>query len=475
MTVISFILASAVFGLQEDVEDARLGALDPLRSPGAETFVHGSPDSRRAISSYFNEGRESFRLENGGIEKDVVKWVGWKMPEAKSIILAKSPGGLERVRMLIGGIEDKEHKDVRDAALLDEGQHLAVVTNTPSGMMLVAGDLKVGPCESIQGLGLLAGKLRYVTVEGGRRKLHCLEKDYDLEGTPFLFATAGSPLRVAWVERRADGKQRGVLEGAPGPWCDGIGGIYFSPQGKHVAWVTREERKYRAWIDGTELARPHSVVAARVRDDGSVIHAELVKEHEPRVASTPTAPVLGKAPTPAPSRSPEETEVQLVIGGKVQDRVFKYPVADFEFVGADLFGTGRSKEQSLLVRISASGEVSYEEVEGRVGRVFRTPDGRRRAFTVTTDEGQFVQIDGKRSGPFTKIELFYLDFTKKIGFVAVKDAKVQVVVEGKAIPVALSDFFPPLRITKSQLTLALVGLQPVRSTTEIWVRAVPLE
>lgn len=468
-------LASAGLGLQEDVQDARIGELNPIRSPEAEVIVHASPDLRKAVSSYFLRGRESFRLENGVVETEVAKWVGWKMPEGKSVLLARSPGGLERLRLLIGGVEEKRFGDVFDAALLDDGQQLAWVTKSSGGMVLTAGDLKVGPHESIHGLALLEGKLRYVTVEAGKSRLHCLGREFALEGAPVLFATAGEPARVAWVERLADGKQRAVVEGKPGPPCDGISGVHFSPKGNHVAYVTREGHRYRAWIDGNEVRSARSVVAARVFDDGLVVQVELVKEVEPRMPSpaTPSAPP-GKDLIPDQT-TPREVPVQIVVRGQAQEQVLKSPVTDFEFAGGELHGVGRFGEESVLVRVSKAGEVRYDVVPGRVGTVLRSPDGKRHAYSIRGREGQFAVIDGKRSGPFSKVELFYLDFTQRMGFVSLKDGRVQVTVEDKVTDVALGDFSLPLRIAKSQLTMGLVGTQTVRNKAEIWVRAVPLE
>ena len=85
------------------------------------------------------------------------------------------------------------------------------------------------------------------------------------------------------------------------------------------------------------------------------------------------------------------------------------------------------------------------------------------------------KTDGKRTGPFAKIEFFYLDFTKRFGAAVVKDGRVQLMVGERVVDLPLNDFTAPVRITRSQLTAAIVGTQTVRNKSEIWVRAVPLE
>lgn len=445
MTIVLFL------ALLQDVDDAKIGDVNPHAPIGSETLLHYSPLLDRAISSVFFREKEIFRLENGAEESRVVKWVGWKMPESQSVLVARADDAGTKRKLLVGGVEDKSRPDVWDAELIKEGTVLALVLKTPQGMVLQVEDQKLGPFESIELFGTKDDEPIALVRHQGRSKLRILGREFDVEGRPTQFFYPPQGNRVAWIEEMPDKKFRAVIDGKPGSACDAVhNGIHFSPNGERAAYVTRDGGRYRGWVDGSEIRSDSSVVCARVFSDGTPVWVEMWREKD-----------LMRG--------------RLVVAGRRQERALLRPIFHMDFQGERLYGAARSEEQSVVAWVKPSGEVSYEEIQGRVGRILAAPEGDRRIFSVQTKEGYFVQIDKERRGPYDKAEFFYLIHTQRFGYVAEKGQKVLAVVEGKSMEVHLQSFASPIKIMEDEMTAAIVGIHTQKNKKEIWVRAIPLE
>jgi hypothetical protein len=313
-----------------------------------------------------------------------------------------------------------------------------------------------GPFESIE-LGVPTGdQLTYVVKHKGKTTLHALSRDFEAKGELKDVMFSPNRERVAWVEVLPDKKQRAVIDGEAGPACESVhNGIHFSPNSKHVAYVTRDGAAYKGWIDGREIRSDQMVVTARATSEGTPIFVEMWREK--------------------PAQGREVLRGRIVVDGKRQERVLARPVFNFDWQGDRLYGASRTDEDSVLVFIEPNGEVKYEDIKGRIGRILLSPDGGRRMFSVQTKEGYFVQIDNERRGPYERSDFFYLNHTKRLGYVADKGNKTLVVVEGKSTEVPLTDFAAPVRITDDEMTAAIVGVQVQKTKKEVWVRAIPLE
>lgn len=452
----------AVTAAQDDVVEAKIGEVRPARS-GTQIFVRAAPTLDRAVSSYAYEDALSMLLENGAYEQAPVKFVGWSMPDRKSVVLARKAGSKDDRRLLVGGVEETSSGLVYDVALLEEGKRRAVVVRTSQGMVFKDGPSSVGPAEKIDIVWRHGDRLALLVTDSGKRVLRYGEREFPVEGDPMKFAFSPDGSRPAWVERLADGRQQAVVDGKRGIPCGSVPeGIFFSPSGNYVAYVTREGDCFRGWVDGEEIRSDASVVAPRVFDDGRLAYVEMTLE-------TPA----GGAPDPL--RGPV-ARGRLVVGGKREDRVLDRPVFLFQARGGGLHGASRGETSSVIVDVASDGKVTYEDVKGTVGELFCTPSGDRRLFTVTTPEGTFVQVDGKRKGPFEKVgNFFYLEFAKQFGHVAVKGGAMQLAVGEKIFPIALTELAPPVRISKTELTISLVGIFQNRTRKEVWVRVVALD
>jgi hypothetical protein len=437
--------------LLQDVADAKIGDVNPHAPIGSETILHYAPSLDRAISSNFFREKETFRLENGVEESRPVKWVGWKMPDRQSLLLARVDDKGEKRRLLVAGVEDKSHGEIWDAELLKDGTLLAVVVKTPQGRVLQNGDQKIGPFESIDLLGVRDDQPIVLIRHQGKGRLHVAGKEFECEGRPTQFFYSPKGGRVAWIEQTGDKKFRAVVDGKPGAVCDAVqNGIHFSPNGEHVAYVTREAGKHRGWVDGDEIRSDQSVVTARAFSDGTRVWVEMW-------------------------RNKDTMQGRIVVDGKRQDRILPRPIFHFDFQGEKLCGASRTETDSVIARVTPSGEVSYEDVQGRVGRILAEPGGDRCMYSVLTKEGYFIQIDKTRRGPYDKAEFFYLTHTKRFGYVAEKGQKVTAVVGGKSIDVPLQSFSSPIAISEDEMTAAIVGIYAQKNKKEIWVRAIPLE
>ncbi|MBI2900540.1 MAG: hypothetical protein HYY17_10160 [Planctomycetes bacterium] len=439
-------------GRQDDAVDAKIGDAPAHLPVGCRLMLHCAPTMDRTIGSYLLGDREVFLLENGAEEPGVLKWIGWKMPERASVVLA---GAEERRRLLVGGIEEKRLGEVWDAALLDGGRLLAVVVRADGGMVLKAGERTIGPFPRIDLLRADADRLAYVAQTGDRARLVVGDRAFDAVGRPRQIFVSPDGASVAWIEELSDRRQQAVVDGRRGAAGRSIHhGIHFSPNGRHVAYVTREEKGFRGWADGAEVRSERSVVAARVLDDGTVVAVETWSE---------------------PGRSGPEARGRLVVRGAPQERILPRPVYDFVLHGASLFGVARSEERSVIVRIGPSGDVAYEETPGRIGTLLPEPGGKRRAFTVATKAGLFVQIDEARIGPFERADLFHLRFTGRFGYVAQKKSGVVFGIERQSTQLALTEYVSPIAVTRTEMTAIVAGFLAQNRKKEIWRRVVALE
>ena len=457
-------LGSLSAATQDDAVEARLGEVELNRLPGTEAFIHPAPTLDRAVLSYRLRTKETYVLENGTAVADPVKFVGWKMPERKSVVLAPPEAGAKSRRLFLGGEEVKDRGEIHDAELLKEGTELALVERKPDGMVLRVGDREVGPFEEIADLTEYRDLLVYSFRHEGRHRLQVGDRRFDLGGRPLYLYVSPDGSRVAWSEVVSQNTLRPVVEGKAGPACDSlVAGIQFSPNGRYATHVTREGVRYRGWVNGEEIKSELSISAVRAFDDGSLAYAEMWSEPVKPAPKEPGAPT-----TSARGR--------LVVKGKREERVLPRPVSALESQGESFYGAARSDDRSVLVRIGPAGEVTYEEAKGRIDRVLLDPSGKRVLYSTKVKEGMFVQMGEQRLGPYAWAdEFFHLQHTGQFGFVAAKADKVQLVVGGRAIPVALNEFAAPLRISKTELTIALAGIQRVRNKREVWVRVVPLE
>lgn len=440
--------------LQEDTNE-KIGEVHPHRPGGTRVFVHYSPAIDKAITSYYYKNKESFLLENGHEETRPVKWLGWKMPENKSVLLAAVNDKGERRKLLIGGEEQKSLGDVWDAMLLDGGKELGVVVRSGKQMVLKLGGRQIGPCDKIELLSNVGGKPAFLVTDGATTTFHLGEKTYSVEGRPVQFYTAGD--HVAWVEQIAEKKQRAVIDGTPGQTGDSIHtGIHFSPNGAHHAYVTRVGQSYAGWIDGRKVTSDLDVVAARVFSDGTPMWVEMWKEK------------LEKT---------EAMRGRIVVNGKADGRTLARPVFNLDFQGEALYGASRLDDKSTIVFIRPDGAVNYEEVPGRIGNttLLLSPDGSRRIFTVKTNDGFLVQLDGNRHGPYDRVEIFHLKHSNRFGFVAERNQKVTLVIEQKSIPLEFSEFISPVAFLDYEMTAVVVGIRSKERKREIWARSVPLE
>lgn len=445
---------------QEQVNE-KLGEVQSHRPGGTRSFVHYSPGLDKAITSYFFKNRESFLLENGHEETRPLKWLGWKMPEGKSVLLAAVGESGERRKLLIGGAEDKSYGEVQDAILLDDGKTLGVVVRAGKKMTLKLGGKDVGPYEKIEILTSVGGRPAYLVNDGATTTLRIADREHPVEGRPVQFYTAGA--HVAWIEQVGEKRQRAVVDGKPGQTADAIHtGIYFSPNGEHHAYVTRIGKSYRGWIDGRQVVSDRDVVAARVFSDGTPVWVEMWRE---------------KIANPEKDGPTEAMRGCIVVNGKREDRVLARPVFNLDYGGESLYGASRLEEKSTLVWIAPGGTVRYEEVEGRVGNttLLMSPDGTRRIFTAKAKDGFLVHLDRQKHGPYDRVELFHLKHTDRFGFVAERGGKVLLVVEQRSIPLEFSEFVSPIAFLDYEMTAVVVGIRSKGAKKEIWARSVPLE
>lgn len=455
-------LLVAASAAQDDAVEARIGLVDAHRPIGTTSVVFPAPTLDRCVVSYRFRDKTSFVLENGREQATPVRFLGWKMPERKSVLLAwASEQGASR-KLLVGGEELAGAGDVWDALLLKEGVQLAVVVRTPSGMVLEGTGAPKGPFESIDFFGRVQDLPCYVTHLRGESRLHVGDREFPLEGIPIQVAASAGASRVAWVELHPDKRQRPVLEGKPGPFCDSVASLHFSPNGEHVAVVTRHEKRYRGWVDGREIPSDHSVTAARAFNDGTPVGVEMWVD-------------ASAAPSADPS-APRPTRGRLIVGGRREERVLPQAVSTLEYQGERLWGVARTEAQSVLFRVEPSGEVAYTEVRGRVGHLLPAREGEGLAYSIETAQGTFVQAGGRRAGPFDSAsDLFFLEHGRKFGYVAHKGNRVQLVAGEKTYPLALGEVVSPPRISKTELTAAVVGVLVRGARKEVWVRVVPLD
>lgn len=447
------LLACATLAEAQDLADTLIGKADPYRPAGTKLFIHPSPDLKRAITSYFYRDRETFLLENGKEETRPLKFIGWKMPESVTVMLAE---GDNRRRLLLGGNETTAFGDVWDAGLFENGMRLAVVVRTERGMLLKYEDRTVGPCESIELLEPVRNRPTALIQHQGQRRLRIDTKEFEVQGTPTdLFASERGD-RVAWIESLGAKQVRAVIDGVPGVVCQSVhAGIHFSPNGRHVAYVTRDGDRFRGWIDGAQINSEREVMAVRVMDDATPVVVE------------------GWRDTPKDGRPGYLG--RLVVGGKPQERTLPRPVYRFEWQHGHLVGAARTDQASVIVIVSPRGEVTYHNAPGRVEQIVLAPDGKTCAYTTEAADGMYANIGGDRRGPFRKCEVFHLSFTNRFGYVMEKNHKVFVVVEDRPVEVQLAEYVSPIRILRGEMTAAVVGIFERKNEKEIWVRAVALE
>lgn len=450
-----FIVGFSILAAQDDASEAKLGEIDVPRSVGGEAAVKVSPALDRIAVSYHVGDRTSYVLENRKEESRPIKWIGWKMPEGKSVLLAGSEKPDQR-RLLMGGVEEKRWGTVWDAALIKEGSILIVAVKTPQGIVLKGEGGDVGPFEDVDMFPTQSGVLCYRYRKQGKSRLHFKGQDFDLGGAPVKLYSAPEGSSVAWVERLPSGKQRAVVNGRPGIECDAVhNDIQFSPTGKRAAYITREQNRTRLWIDDREVPLEGTLISVRVSDEGSWVGCETWVEQE--------------------SSKRKSYRGRIVVNGKREDRILDQPVLSFEARGGRWIGVSRGDEKSVMVSVDADGTVGYEDVAGHIGAWLYSPDGAQRIFGIETADGVTVVNGRKRAGPYGHVEFFYLSFSKKFAYLAVRDEKMWLVAGEKTFPVALHEYLPPCRISKTEMTAAVVGVQRVKDKKEVWVRVIPLE
>jgi hypothetical protein len=447
--------------VQDDAVEARIGEVDAHRPAGTEVYVHAAPTLDRAVSSYRLQGSLAFRLENGVEEPRALRFLGWKMPERRSVLLA---GDSARRKLLVGGAEEPAPGEVVDAFLVRGGAALALALRRPEGVFVRFDAAEAGPYEEAEFVAEVGGAPAYVARRGGRLRFHLPGREFDVEGRPLQVAASPDGSRVAWIEGLEGRRQRVVLDGRPGVACDLVHtGLHPSPNGRHVAWVTRQGKTYRGWIDGVEIPSDRMVVSARVFDDGTPVACEMWSEalaQPPKDPSLPGSVYRGR----------------LVVGGRPEERILPRPVYNLDPAGPRLFGAARTETQSVLAWISPGEPVRYEEIKGPVGRAIAAPAGERRMFVQPGAAGTFVWADDRRLGPYDRVaDLFWLEHTGRFGFLATRANKTILVVGGNPTPLALSETYPPVRISKTEMTAAVVGIFPTRGKKEIWTRVIPLE
>ncbi len=430
----------ACFFLQDDAREARLGELDPLLSAGARISVYPSPTLEKAVVDYDRGGKHVLILENGAREDRPIKWVGWKKPEGKSVVVAETDRGR---RLLVGGVEEKSRGELWDAGLFRKGTQLILAARGEQGMTLQGAGWDPGLCESIEILDQAV-----VTRRLGKGTLHWEGRSFEVQGTPLCLFPCGK--RLAWIEQVETKRQQAVVDGVRGIVCDSVHtGIFFSPNGGHVAYVTREAVRFRGWIDHKEIPSEHSLASVRAFDDGTPVFVEMWSEDK-------------------------NFRGRITVGEKREDRVLPRPIFNWEPVQGRWLGASRSDTSSILVDLGRDG-ISCQEVPGRIGVIIPDREGKRILYTLSTPEGLFLFCGGKKHGPFDRVEPFLIEATGRFGWVASKDDKVRLYVEDKVMRVELEEFFPPVRISETGMTAAVIGVQRRKGLKEIWVRILALE
>jgi hypothetical protein len=368
---------------QDGITDRKIGKLSPYIPLTVESFVHLSPDLDRTVCGYWSMEGGGFFLENGAEETRPVKWVGWKLPENRSVLLAWTSDEKKDRKLLVGGAEDASHGSVWDACLLEKGRELCVVVKTEKGMVLRRGDRTIGPHPLIFFCGVAGGEPVCYVDTGKKKLIRAGDREHEAGGPPLRIFCAPKGGGIAWVEQLAEGKLRPVVNGRPGPACDTVqGDILFSPNGKHAAYVTRDGETFAGWIDGKRIESEQSVVAAAVFDDGTPVCVEMWPDESPAAEENEIRSPLGR----------------IVAGTKAEEKVLRRPVYRFSFHGGTLFGVSQRRDVSTIVRVTPGGKVEYEEVRGRVERIRFAPAGKGRIFAVRTEDGLFIDLNGRRSG-----------------------------------------------------------------------------
>lgn len=425
--------------------EGKIGEIPARRPFDSRVNILAAPSMERC-AFWLEHEQDRFVLEGGVDAGDGARWIGWKMPEGRSVVLSGR-------RLLVGGVEQGEIGEVSDAALVNRGMTLVAAVVKDGRTIVSAGERRAGPFESAQVYASERDELVYTYTQEGKRFLRIGDREFECRGLPIELFRSGE--RIAWVESLSNRSQRAVVDGRAGVECDVVqGGITFSPDGRHDAYITRQGDRYRGWIDGREIVSERSVVAARVFDDGTPVWMETWVETLPN----------------------GETRVnrgRIVIKGVPETRVLPRPITVLDFFGGRIIGASRTDEKSVRVEISADGKVRYDELEGRMGPILASPDGTKEIYSVQTAKGSFIHIDGERRGPFERSEFFFARRKHRWGYVAVQRGRVLFEFDGRSATLPLADF-SAVRLSQDETTLGVVGIRSDRPR-DVWVLSAWIE
>ena len=243
-------------------------------------------------------------------------------------------------------------------------------------------------------------------------------------GSPFTFSREGG--RVAYVAQlsnaaRARGSRRVVVDGTEGPVFDHVwsGGLHFSKDGKHFAYMAERGGKRFAVVDNVESG-PYERVsqpAFRSHKDGSVIVAFdavrdgrqlFVVNGQEFAADDPKGRALFYGEEAGRPREVVREGKHFVVWGEKEVGPFD------EQIGTSLRTEPRADGGWLVTFEGKRGGKQIAVVDGvegkpyeYVGPIYVSPGGEHILYPVRSGKESFVVFDGKEGPKFDNVNIPY--------------------------------------------------------------------
>jgi hypothetical protein len=187
-----------------------------------------------------------------------------------------------------------------------------------------------------------------------------------------------SPSSDRWACRVRDGnKMRYVIDGAPQPQFDAVGGFVFSSDGKRFGYFARTGETSAIVVDGKEGTR-YSAAAGLIFSPDAKKYAYVIE-----------------SPGPAGADGKPTRKQQLVYNAGAADQVF----SPFDRIGGIAF----SPDSRRLALTALQGQKWSVAVDGKiagtydgVGMMKFSPDSRRLAVVAGNETQMYLVIDGQQ-------------------------------------------------------------------------------